>query len=1214
MNKKTKNTLVAAVAATMGAGIVAPVVQAAAVDYYALALEAVVKAETSKDIKDIETAKEAIAKVTDAKKQAELSTRLDKVAGPVLNAQLKNAFDLVQKAKETKKLEDLKPARLAVDEMSYLLQDYKNTWSTELDPITQPFLVAVVDPLLAMMDSEAKINQTSLNEVRAIINGLPQTKALKQYILDYAGTQDLMQEKYGQKGLAAANKAKASGLQADIDAAKAIYADLMKINYSDALKADYEKYIGTILKSLDPAVKNFEIVSAEARSNTEITVVLKSAPLANLTAADFAISPSLTITNVTTNNNVVSIKTSPQTAGATYTVSTTTGIGSASFTGLAAVDTTGAISGIEVLNLRQIKVAFNREIKWGSAKEESSYYLEMVDDLTGDITTRRLDTILTGVTNNKWEMTAGDQEIISDETPVKYVILESSDGTLINNAKADGGLGIEYNKSITLEARNLVQKVGGYINTSQGAFTVVDGTAPKIVNVTANAEVGRMLKDNIIPAYLGYTLAADKAYVEVKFSEPVIDNGDVNAKLDLLKYKNLNSDFKVYVDGILVKTAGTAGTPGVTYSNAEIANPDAATVDGLAVEQDSIAEAQKTLLLDVTKLSRGEHEVKIVGAQDLKGNVMAPNPYQAKFTVSDEIKTPPTAMKPSIKEIKQVADNAVEVYFNAKDVVIADSAAADKNPVVIEKAAWDGTDWKDLKADLNAGSDIDITATTAAPKVVYGTYRDTDGVWKAKWTVLYEAGNDKSTTDAETFNYDSQNIVIRNVIVQNYEISGNTQAYYEGDTYRASSTFKKDVEAPLAQQIYADKENGKIYVVFKDDPFNGDIALGAAGKVKVKMTNSKAQDFYGEYDVTKGNISVVTSAAGLPTYVVPGKTVAIDVRKPDDNNQNLVEKFTATNNTTGTLIESAVYSVTFPQGTIVDAEENMGGSATPDYIMVDPSKAHKNAEKVMQVSVSKNSTDEGIVPQTTRGLIQSGYEIASGNIIATGSGTVVDKATAGTALYMAEKENTNKILVVFDGEVLETSAKNKNNYTFNGAVLPQTAQIEFYSNDINATVTNGAGGAESYVVITLPEGSVQKDGLYTIAIDGITNKSGKRMLPVRDSVALVDNTRPVLNNVKIIGDKQLEITFDEVVNIDSADLAKAVNNFAVTVNNGETRTVSTVTKVNNEPNKLILTLADTFDIAKIAKVTVKKDVNGNIYVTDTSDLKNVMAEVTVSSK
>jgi trimeric autotransporter adhesin len=888
--------------------------------------------------------------------------------------------------------------------------------------------------------------------------------------------------------------------------------------------------------------QQFDFSSATARTNTEVTVVLSDAPLKTLTKDDFQIA-GLTVESVTLNNNIVTLKTSPQTAGTTYTVTSPIGGGSANFTGLAAVDASGVVSGVTLENARQIKVQFNRAITWETAQDLSKYYIGLTDDKTGVLTSKSIPT-LAGAT--KWRVISNGQveAEAGNKGTVDYVIIESTDGSTFE------GLGIEEKQNVTIQTRGL-KDANGYTSNSEGTFLAEDKVKPVASSATTAAVNGLY---NESATYNGYTLEPAKAYLPVQFNEAVKDFDGEN--------------FKIYVDGLEVKKDATTGVK-VVKSGTDFIKQNGTVVEG------------STLLLDVTSLDRGEHDLKIVGANDLKDNVMSPNPYQTKFTVSDEVvEAPPALVKPKVTNIKQVADDAIEVYFDQPNVKAVPNTT---QSVTIKGAdfAADGKTAEDVKIDNANIVALDVYEDeTATKKKVIGT----------KWVVKLPANvSNKTGVD-----YLDQQQILRNIEVKNFQVGTETvHAYYQGDVTTQSTVLQLDRLAPEIQTLTTGTENNKfaneIHVAFTDAPFAGDIKVGT-GKIKVSLTDKDGKTTDEYIDVT--DKTIVETSGNVLTVKLPNDSKLLTDKKE--------------------LFAQAVYTLDFPENSVFDAQESVtgkslkGDATTLDLTnIVDYNGIKKVAKSVTTPAANAVTEGEGLVPQTTKGLIQSGLDIKAGVTTATNKLGSPDKV--GTVDYM--KANPNYILVAFDGEVLESSALNKGNYKFNGAALPANAKVTFYTGEINDNISiEKSKTTDNFVIIELPEGSVQKEGQYDVEVFNITNKNGKVMLPVSTSVKLADNTKPTVKAAKVTGSKQVELTFDEKVVIKDASLARG--NFYVTVN-GQSLAVAEV-KQGSADNKLDLVLSQDFAIngAKV-NVQIKEDANKRMHITD--DAKNDLSAGVVNN-
>jgi hypothetical protein len=174
LNKKMQKGIVAAVAATMGTGIVAPV--------YA-----------------------ASAETTD------------------INTLYKAAYDATVKAEASKVQKDLTVARELIDALYAALpaadKSLAATFSQMLDPIQHDYLVKTVDGIAKAKET---LKQADVNSVRALFVDMP--KVWKE---TYSAALDQAQQAIHNNVVALVQAAQKSGLQADLDKAKAAYADLL---------------------------------------------------------------------------------------------------------------------------------------------------------------------------------------------------------------------------------------------------------------------------------------------------------------------------------------------------------------------------------------------------------------------------------------------------------------------------------------------------------------------------------------------------------------------------------------------------------------------------------------------------------------------------------------------------------------------------------------------------------------------------------------------------------------------------------------------------------------------------------------------------------------------------------------------------------------------------------------------------------------------------
>jgi putative cell wall-binding protein len=1008
----------------------------------------------------------------------------------------------------------------------------------------------------------------------------------------------------------------------------AFLGDISGVTIFGGKNAVSDDVLDAILEAIvtpDEDATEIHIESATAVSNTQVRVILADAPLKNLAATDFRIKPALTITSVTTVDNVVTLTTSPQSA-TNYTITPANGTGSATFTGKGAVSATAAISNIELLNMRQIRIDFNSLVVWtgtDGAGNADNYYIGLTEEENGNLEAVSLTELLS---NRAWTLVS-DEDMV-DDNAVDHVIIEATDGATVLEMLAAGGLTL--NETVTIEARNIKQANSGRINTSQGAFKVEDKVAPSVEGI-------EVITEDADGDWL------DNPYLEILFTEPINP------------YTG-NDDFIIYVNN-------------VAYAVDELDN---------VVTNGTVLEHQ-TMYIDLTDYEKDvKHNIKIVGATDLRNNMQTPNIWEDEFIIPSEETVDPTYTRPAVEKVVQIADNMLAVYFNQGKIV----PAAEGKVVTIVDGVWNGDEWVDLVINSS-----DITSVVVAKKTV--------------WLVDYKACFTKEEQAAATFNFDGQDASIRKVIVENYKIE-NFPTGWDGLKYNENITFVNDKTAPVVSDTRYSVAGGKLYIAFNDAPFGG-IVQDGNGRLLVSMTTAEGK--------TRSEYFAIGEEAKITDddYVPVGTTVVFEANKYMTIAIPAESELTDDN---GNLFDGAVYTVHFERGNVWDANDDDEVKVRQVWRQenvpadLEFEGYHPLAPVSRSITIPKGAAapaSEGRVPQTSIGLIQSGRDMFKDGAIAINAGWG-DETTVGAYDYMIKEANQNKILVVFDGEVDPASAVRKSNYTYNGKQLPEGSTIAYYestaSEQVDTKISRGytadmsewnrpyphgwmvsgsytgefdgqikiqtkdtnsfwlieggtvtemawshgtyslpfpwgswgwgyryatyegitfrtdydddqvllidayydeipvmSGGMNDnlrgnkgaygdkigYVVITLPDGSVPVTGAYTIGVQNVTNLQGKKMLPVLDNVRLVDNTAPVPVSLVVKGSKELQVTFNEPINLANTDLAR--NNLHVQVGN-MVYAVEKITVVNEK--QFIITVAQDFAIGDKATVTFKE--------------------------
>jgi putative cell wall-binding protein len=550
-------------------------------------------------------------------------------------------------------------------------------------------------------------------------------------------------------------------------------------------------------------------------------------------------------------------------------------------------------------------------------------------------------------------------------------------------------------------------------------------------------------------------------------------------------------------------------------------------------------------------VSAETYEIIVVGAKDLAGNMQSPNPWRGSIDEKDEVSEPPVLKRPQVIGLHQRADNVLEILFDSPNVVPLTQGPA----ITIRSAVQHGGSRADL--EISSGS-IDMTQVWD------------DGL--SKWVVAYPAV--LSGDDPGAFNYLGQYQVTRDVVVDNYTVQGNPPGL-EGKKTVSEVTFAYDRVSPVVQGISYDHQFGRLYVGFYDGPFDGIIEPGT-GWVRVSRTTPQGVT-HSQY------LQIGGSDAYVPDF--PGGCYEAGKYLQLSLSGNLTDS-------EGGLLYETVYTVELPWGAVQEANRrNVAGDA--DEINVGPQNM-SSASAHSVVTSAEPGPPEGRVPQTTPGLVQSGRDMAlAGATAVTWAGS---PAQVGSIEFMTRAENHNKVIVVFDGEVDEAAAVNKKNFCLNGQPLPADAKLTYYNQGgLNANIigVDGVlGGSVGFTLITLPPGTVPVTGAYLLTVENVTNYAGKRMIPVTTAVGLVKNTPPQAVGARIIGSRQVEISFDGPVRVTDS---RARENFLVQADGGWFG-VNSVDLVGG--NRVFLNLGRNLLPNSSLIVEVVGDHNGFMWITD----------------
>lgn len=198
--------------------------------------------------------------------------------------------------------------------------------------------------------------------------------------------------------------------------------------------------------------------------------------------------------------------------------------------------------------------------------------------------------------------------------------------------------------------------------------------------------------------------------------------------------------------------------------------------------------------------------------------------------------------------------------------------------------------------------------------------------------------------------------------------------------------------------------------------------------------------------------------------------------------------------------------------------------------------------------------------------------------------------TTNNLTATATQATVGVLQFAFDAELTE-AALNRNNFTMNGAVLPEGTKLYFYGN-------------KQTVKAELPAGTVAVSGNRTLAVKNIVDKNGNTLDAASLAgtiVALTENTKPVAQTATLQNDKVVYVEFSEAlanpttasgieVYVNGAKVDEATNDLTFAMANG---TVGTNTRLT-----ITATNADTFApgqtiVVKFVSGSNVQDTNGN---------------------
>lgn len=998
--------------------------------------------------------------------------------------------------------------------------------------------------------------------------------------------------------------------------------------------------IGTALKATNSASSS-EDVSTYTGATTALSVASVRAINSTLISVTFSndVTQNFTVSTLQSGANTITVTY----LGINYEVELTYTPG--------VVGNKAAVTGVQFVDYRHLQVMFSDIVEEDSATDPANYYFEISDGNAGYSANNRLEDALNfaeiGGTADNLDLVASEVagktvvdiyfpedarftnvlDLVSKEqNPLQgYGVMSDDDErTLIVDQNLSGILtskALIKNVNVNVAVRNVRDRdLIRQIDTKVFSVKILDEKKPVKVEVNVVGEatsVGAV--NNTV------TMKTDDSEsLIVGYDEPVFDThgllaAGVNAR-----------DLQLYVDGKLVASQSGLDQDDqpVNRNLADylIFNMDS-TDSYLSASDVQVNVKAAILAVDEKYEALKSHTIAIKGVTDLAGNMGEDVILTVKLVDPTNVTPPPVVnLKPAALDVKQVADNVFRVYFNRVDI---ESGTLD-----IDNA--DGEGGKLLAIIPDAAvfvegpviNGVQSFSTDITVRAVDSEDIDVNGF-----------NNDVIIPDMNVLAYDNQDNLLRKVRVIDISAPGLTVPLVYGDnyTYGTDGTMKiqKDVLAPTivtpAGIAYADRADTMLTIDLKDQkPWAGlDRSTVQALTYAYDAASGTFETLVNNYlDPITGDITPTSNSNYLPievSYVdkTGAKHVALtsnvelkDNALPNavDNSKNIdydydndtliidLANYKGLLDAENNLVEGVTYSVSIPKGFFSDNELTFSDEADVTAPILDVANGRK--------AHFSNGSEFAGVGFTTPAMSTTFAVGAKPPVVTPPADDAVPQTTKELISYDKDK---NVMTVEFTGQLNSSndfaanpgSVKNPANYIFNGKSLKawdSTATVD-YVVDNQGTVADLTDDRK-FAEFELPTDSVAYDGDIPFTVQNVTNLAGGTMTKIDTIVYVLDNTRPVVIDAVMSGDKQIVLTVNEpafylVDDMLIGDEVSAARNFTVKAGNTPLTVNKAVIDINNK-RTITLDLGSVI-IDGALTVTIGNDQNGNILIVDKND-------------
>jgi trimeric autotransporter adhesin len=491
-----------------------------------------------------------------------------------------------------------------------------------------------------------------------------------------------------------------------------------------------------------------------------------------------------------------------------------------------------------------------------------------------------------------------------------------------------------------------------------------------------------------------------------------------------------------------------------------------------------LSEDGKTLTFTTSDIFKGDYTVKVPfeAVKDVDGEFV--KPVNASVNVND---TAAPVLKTATAKIKDTKDGIQNITLtfdeDVKSIETVKIGATNYTPEISGNKAM-------ITVDLDASESHNITVVKATDAV--GNVKDVQAAPLAvsvdnmapSIKSVEAAGENKVTVMVDEELANDTLVLTAKVgtytanIVESIEVNPLNKKEFTvtlKSDYLYKSSNSETVTLTVAKEALSDEiGNTNASEITKTVTVSRDAAAPAPVKVETSKTDGKVSSFSVTY-----NEKVASPTASK---------ISVVNSKGEIFSQSQVVKSLAVSNDGKTVtftladdVKTDTYSFVLAEGFVMDQ------ALTPN----------KSAKYNFSVDV----TEDGEPVETTFEVVGA---TSADNVITVNFGEKVKSTGTGSALNPAA-------------------------YEVNGAELPADTEIEFVN---NGTVD------QTQVAITLPEDFVKtNDAKAIFTVDGVQTLTNKESLPFTNTLAITDNTAPVVKSVVATGLNELTVSYSEAVEV-----------------------------------------------------------------------------------